>query len=77
MKKTEKTERNPVVVLIAAVILLVGLGVVFIGVTNFAALGWLYATLIIASGLSSAGMAVMTIVTGKSEWLLIDLLLPG
>jgi len=40
-------------------------------------LGWLYATLIIASGLSSAGMAVMTIVTGKSEWLLIDLLLPG
>lgn len=77
MKKTEKTERNPVVVLLAGVLLLIGLGLVFVAVTNFAVLGWLYATLIIASGLSSAGMAVMTIVTGKSEWLLIDLILPG
>jgi len=76
MKKTEKTERNPVVVLIAVVILLVGLGVVFIGVTTFAILGWLYATLLIGYGLISAGMALMAIITRKSEWLLIDLLLP-
>lgn len=77
MKKTEKTERNPVVVLLASVLLLIGLGLVFVVVTNFAVLGWLYAILIIASGLSSAGMAVMAIFTGKSEWQLIDLLLPG
>lgn len=77
MKATEKNERNPVVMLLAVVMLLIGMGLMFIGVTNFASLGWLYAMLIIASGFGTTSLAAAALVTGKGEWLLIDLILPG
>lgn len=41
------------------------------------AIGWSIAALLIVGGLSSAGLALMTLITGKVEWILLDLLLPG
>ncbi len=75
-KKTENVVRNPIAMLLAGVIMLVGLAIVLLGVTNIGAFGW-WSIPLIASGLSSMGFASATIVTGKPEWILLDLLLPG
>ena len=77
MKKKTKAPRNPLGMVIASLILLFGLTFIVLGCVNFAALGWGTATLLIFSGALSSGLALMTLVTGKLEWILLDLLLPG
>lgn len=68
--------RNPVVMIVASLILLSGLTLVIVGILSLSTFGW-FSWLLIFGGLSSVGLATMTLVTGKAEWILIDLILPG
>lgn len=77
MKKKTKAPRNPLGMVIASLILLFGVTLIVLGCVNFAAFGWGVASLLLLSGVSSSGLALMTLVTGKLEWILLDLLLPG
>ena len=76
MKRTNKVRRNPFLLFVASILWLCGAVVVIIAVTNFAALGW-WAIALAAGGLSSMGFATASVVTGKPEWILLDLILPG
>lgn len=77
MGKPHTVKRKPAVMVFAGIMLLVGLGLAAVGVLYFAALGWLFGLLVIASGLGSVGMASMAIITGNAEWVLLDLILPA
>lgn len=72
----KEQSRNPGVMIVASLILLGGLALVVVGILNLSTLGW-FSWILIIGGLSSVGLATMTLVTGKAEWILIDLILPG
>lgn len=65
------------VMIVAALMLLMSLSLVVIGIIYFVNLGWMVAVAIIIGGLGSSSLALTTIVTGKPEWILLDLILPG
>lgn len=75
--KAEKIERSPMIIVFGIIMLLIGVGLMFIGATNVRSLGWQYAVLVFCSGFGTASMATTALITGKGEWLLIDLILPG
>lgn len=79
MKKTSTSNepRKPVVMIVAVVMLIMALALVALGIIYVANLGWMMAVIVILSGLSSAGMSLMTIITGNPAWILLDLILPG
>ena len=64
-------------IIVASIILLFGLVLVTFGIIGFESLGWLTAIFVILSGATSAGLATMSLITGKPEWILLDLILPG
>lgn len=72
----KKQPRNLLAMLFASLILLAGLILVALGILNFSAFGWV-SWLLIVSGLTSVSLATMTLATGRAEWILIDLILPG
>ena len=76
MATKEKVARSPLVMLVAAVIWLAGAVMTVIGIMNFGHFGW-WALLLMAIGITSVFLASATIVTGKPEWIMIDLILPG
>lgn len=76
MQKPISKRLDPVATIIAIVILLMGMALVILGCLYVQIFGWIVATIIIVSGLSSVGLSVTAIITGKREWLLIDLILP-
>lgn len=76
MKRTDKVKRNPFVLVVASIIWISGAAVVVVAVTDSAALGW-WAVPLVAGGFSSMGFATASLVTGKPEWILLDLILPG
>lgn len=76
MSKKSVVHREPIVMIFAVIIWLVGLTTVILGVIYAATFGW-WSIPLITGGLSSMGFATVTIVTGKPEWILLDLLLPG
>lgn len=76
MKRTGQVKRNPFVMVVAGVIWLTGAVVATLGVMNFGTFGW-WAVPLVAGGVSSMFFASATVITGKSEWILLDLILPG
>ena len=78
MKKNKPTsDRNPVVVYVAIIMLIMDIALVALGIIYFTNLGWMVAGSMIIGGVGSGYLAVMSIVTGKPEWILLDLILPG
>ena len=75
-KEKRRVHRDPIVMIFAVVIWLVGVSTALLGIAYFSSFGW-WAIPLIAGGLSSVGFATATMVTGKPEWILIDLILPG
>lgn len=75
-KSARRVERSPFVMLIAGMIWLANAVIIGVAAMNFTTLGW-WAILLIVGGLSSMFLALATIVTGKPEWILLDLILPG
>ncbi len=76
LKGSEQIPPKGVVRFVAAIILVIGVALMVIAVTNAVALGW-YALLVFVSGLTSAGFAVVALRTGKPEWILLDMLFPS
>ena len=62
--------------LLALMLILLGLVIVVVTVLNFSSFGIIFAIFTILGGLSTSGMAIMSIVTGKREWILLDLISP-
>lgn len=77
MAKPEKIERSPMVIIFGILMLVIGVVLMFIGATNVRSLGWRYAIAVFASGFGTASMATTALITGKGEWLLLDLIIPG
>jgi hypothetical protein len=77
MKNTNESikPRNPALIIIASVLILFGLAIVFVGLTNMDALGW-WTILTVLSGLLTTGAAVTSIVQNDPSWILLELLLP-
>jgi hypothetical protein len=77
MKNTNESikPRNPALIIIASVLILFGLAIVFVGLTNMEALGW-WTILTVLSGLITTGAAVTSIVRNDPSWILLELLLP-
>lgn len=75
-KQARQVSRNPLVMIIAGVMWLAGFAIAAVVLLNFDAFGWA-AIPLIAGGVSSIYFASMTIITGKPEWILLDLVLPG
>lgn len=77
MKKPD-TQVPPkwVVRCVGVVLLFLGLALVYIAATNFSAIGW-PAAFMILGGLSTAGFATASIYSGNPSWILLDLILPG
>lgn len=63
-------------VLMASIMLLLDAALIILGVAYMASFGWFSAVLILA-GVSSGYLAIMSLITGKPEWLLLDLILPN
>ena len=61
---------------LAIVLIIFGVTLIVLGILGISGFGW-YSLLLILAGLITAGLAIMAIATGKSAWLLVDLLLPG
>lgn len=61
---------------VASVLLVIGLFLIYIAVTNYAALGMWPALLIGAGGASTSMLALTTIITADPSWIMLDLILP-
>ena len=75
-KEKKKQPRSPLAMVVATIILLMGVLVLAVSIVSFSAEFWL---LWLSIGISGAVMVIfslLTLITGKSEWILIDLLLP-
>lgn len=59
---------------VASVLLAISLFVVYVALTSWQELGW-WAVLIILGAISSTILEVTALVTGDSEWILLDLVL--
>jgi pilus assembly protein TadC len=77
MKKTKKPSkpRNPGLIFIASILLLIGLGLVVVVLSNVSLFGW-WGLLVALSGLITAAAAIVSIVKNDPTWILLDLLLP-
>lgn len=70
----QKIHRNPVLMLVAGIIFLIGLALTVLGGMYFDELGWVLATGAILTGLSAMTAASMTIITGEPEYILLHLI---
>lgn len=75
-KKTNSKSRNWAVVIIGSIMIIAGLFLVVIAITNVSTLGW-WALAVGLSGLSMAGVATIAIIENDPAWILLDLILPG
>ena len=66
MDDKPKIHRNPVLMLLAGVVLLGGVTLIVVGAVYFQAIGWLYATGAIALGIFLTFIALLTIITGEN-----------
>lgn len=73
---TQTKARNPAVTAFATLVLLIGIAMTALGVLYVSPLGW-YAVPVILGGLACIFLATMTLITGKSEWILIGLIYNG
>lgn len=74
--KKPKQQLNPGAMILAIIMIFTGAVIAYLGIVNFEIYGALWATLAIISGLTSVCFSITAIVTGKQEWILLDLILP-
>jgi hypothetical protein len=67
---------KPVVRLVAALLLIGGLVIMYLAVVGYTTLGW-PAIILFFSGLTTAGFATISLISGDPEWILLDLIIPG
>lgn len=76
--KKPKARQRPssALIVMATILLVLDAALIILGVVYMASFGWFSAVLILA-GVSSGYLAIMSLITGKPEWLLLDLILPN
>lgn len=75
-KPAAQIPSKSVVRVVAALLFAGGVALMYLTATNLSTLGWPAIALFIG-GLTTAGFAVTSFVTGDPEWILLDLILPG
>lgn len=77
MKRRSATQIPPrgLVRAVAAIMLLVGLMIIYIGVINFTGFWLLPSIGILIVGCAASGTSTMSLITGDPEWILLDLIL--
>ena len=65
-----KIHRNPVLMLLAGIIFLIGLALTVFGGMYFHELGWIFAMGAILTGFSAMAAASMTMITGDPEYII-------
>ncbi len=77
MKNRKKTqERNWFLVFIALILLILGLALIILAMSNINSFGWM--SLVIGiSGLTIVSAATASIVTNDPSWIMLDLFIPG
>lgn len=77
MKTLDRPSIPPpeVVRFVAAILLVIPIAIIVIAIMHFTALGWLFATGLIASGLASIYCEIKALSTGDPEWILLDLII--
>lgn len=76
-KPKQKVSRSPAVIIVGSMLLLFGIALFVLGIMSFSPSHWIASCLIMLSGFTTGGLAVMALVTGKPEWILFNLMLPG
>jgi len=74
--KTIAETRNWPLVLIASVLIILGLALALVAVTNISSFGWV-SLFIGLSGLTTIAAAVVSILKNDPSWILLDLIIPG
>ena len=72
-----KTKRNPVLMILASVILAFSGVMVYLGAAYFQEFGWLFSSGSIIIGLVEIMGSIAVIVTGKAEYLMLDIIFPS
>ena len=62
---------------VASVLLVIGIFLIYIAVTNHEALGMGFALLVGLGGITTSSFALMAIITADPSWILLDLILPN
>ncbi|MBH1980752.1 hypothetical protein I8H83_04195 [Candidatus Saccharibacteria bacterium] len=62
---------------VASVLLVIGIFLIYIAATNYEMLGIWPAILIGFGGVTTSGLAIVSIITADPTWIMLDLILPG
>lgn len=74
--KIETKKRNWFLVFIASILIVLGVALILLAVTNVTNLGW-WSLLIGLSGITTVAAALLSIVKNDPSWILLDLIIPG
>ena len=74
-KRTPNKGRNWALVFVASVLILLGLALMVLAITNTRSFGW-WSLLIGVAGLATFSTSTMAIVKNDPTWILLDLIIP-
>ena len=73
-KKEYKPSLNPGAMLLAVILIFIGIAISVLALINFSSMGIFWGTITLISGITTSSMAITAIVTGKQEWILLDII---